>query len=939
MIALSSLLMLGMVSGCAVQGPKGDKGEQGDAGLDGSDGKDGKDGSQIYTGKGSPVDAVKGGKGDIYIDTDTGDMYCYGTLGWIKTGNIKGNDGKNGNDGKDGKDGVSVLGISKTSSENGVDTYTITYSDGHTDIFTVSNGKDGATGAQGVAGKDGHTPTITIGINGHWYVDGVDTGYNAIGVPGASGAQGEKGDTGAGIASVVYQGTDGTYDTYALYLTDGTLAGTIRIRVAKDGENGKDGHTPVISINEEGYWTVDGVSTGIRAHGDKGDKGDAGRGIVSVKKVSTEGNVDTYEITYTDSTVSTFVVTNGKDGKTPYIGDNGNWWIGEIDTGVKAKGDKGDKGDQGEAGQQGPKGDKGDKGDQGETGQQGPKGDAGVSVVSTRIDENGHLICTMSDGTEIDAGKVKNVDKHEVRFHVDDEIVQTVQVDDGETVHTPSKEVTVGYNIKGWSLISDEGPFAYQWNFVGNVVKQDLDFYADFDYCKYTVTFIDKKYKTTVESKEVTYDKEYSFEKIEEKTGYTHADWKTLEGVSYGFNGTWRIASDLTLYAYWPANKYVVTLDPNNGTVGQTSINVTYDEIYELPTPKRLNYTFLGWYDSSDKKVSQKATWKRTSNETLTAKWTNIQNTYSFDPGDGECDIDSMVIGWDDNYVLPVPTKNKRTDLLEWPFKGWYLNGKKVELSGSRWNYSNEGGTLVAKYEWERGDTFTVDNITYPQTKVTDANLIAELEKAMQKSDYTVYQEAEYWRKAKIFYKADKISWMVLEQDEDRLVVVSEYVLDGHRFNASYNGISEEGYYANNYAHSEIRKWLNNEFLMTAFHDDSRIRTIKKVLVDNSAESTGDLDNIFACEDTEDYIFLLSYREIYKKYCLSNSELDFRGTEYCEEMISSHAYWTRSPRCGYLDHEFEKDYRWVRYVEGGANPDVSNVYGVRPALCFNLSAM
>ena len=623
MAVLSSLITLGILSGCSLQGPKGDKGEQGTAGIDGSDGKDGKDGkdgSQIYTGPGSPVNVVKGEKGDIYIDTNTGDMYCYGTLGWVKTGNIKGNDGKNGND---GKDGVSVLGVSKTSSENGVDTYTITYSDGHTDNFTVTNGKDGATGAQGVPGKDGHTPTITIGVNGNWYVDGVDTGYKAQGEAGAAGAQGEtgqqgpkgdKGDTGAGIASVVYQGTDGTYDTYALYLTDGSLAGTIRIRVAKDGENGKngengkDGHTPQIAINEEGYWTIDGVSTGIKAQGDKGEKGDAGKGIVSVKKVSSLENIDTYEIIYTDGSKSTFVVTNGKDGKTPYIGDNGNWWISETDTGVKAKGDKGDKGAQGETGQQGPKGDKGDNGDQGPAGPKGDKGDAGVSVVSTRIDENGHLICKMSDGTEIDAGKVKNVDKHEVRFHVDDEIVQTVQVDDGETVHTPSKEVTAGYNIKSWSLMSDEGSFASQWNFVGNVVKQDLDFYADFDYCKYTVTFIDEKYKTTVESKEVTYDKEYSFEKIEGKTGYTHADWRTLEGVSYGFSGTWRIASDLTLYAYWPVNKYVVTLDANNGDVSQTSINVTYDEIYELPTPTRLNYTFLGWYDSSDKKVSQKAT-------------------------------------------------------------------------------------------------------------------------------------------------------------------------------------------------------------------------------------------------------------------------------------------------------------------------------------------
>ena len=34
-----------------------------------------------------------------------------------------------------------------------------------------------------------------------------------------------------------------------------------------------------------------------------------------------------------------FTVTNGKDGLTPFIGENGNWWIGEKDTGVKAAAD------------------------------------------------------------------------------------------------------------------------------------------------------------------------------------------------------------------------------------------------------------------------------------------------------------------------------------------------------------------------------------------------------------------------------------------------------------------------------------------------------------------------------------------------------------------------------------------------------------------------
>lgn len=35
-------------------------------------------------------------------------------------------------------------------------------------------------------------------------------------------------------------------------------------------------------------------------------------------------------------------IPQGANGKTPYIGDNGNWWIGDVDTGVKAEGKKGD---------------------------------------------------------------------------------------------------------------------------------------------------------------------------------------------------------------------------------------------------------------------------------------------------------------------------------------------------------------------------------------------------------------------------------------------------------------------------------------------------------------------------------------------------------------------------------------------------------------------
>lgn len=56
---------------------------------------------------------------------------------------------------------------------------------------------------------------------------------------------------------------------------------------------------------------------------------------------------------------------DGADGITPHIGDNGNWFIGESDTGVAATGPQGPTGATGATGPQGPKGDKGDKGDPG----------------------------------------------------------------------------------------------------------------------------------------------------------------------------------------------------------------------------------------------------------------------------------------------------------------------------------------------------------------------------------------------------------------------------------------------------------------------------------------------------------------------------------------------------------------------------------------------
>jgi|SRR5690625_43877 len=74
------------------------------ASLQGDDGKDGEDGTTWLHGKGEPKDDV-GSKDDFYLDTETGDVYVKGEEGWEHLLNLKGEDGKDGKDGEQGEDG------------------------------------------------------------------------------------------------------------------------------------------------------------------------------------------------------------------------------------------------------------------------------------------------------------------------------------------------------------------------------------------------------------------------------------------------------------------------------------------------------------------------------------------------------------------------------------------------------------------------------------------------------------------------------------------------------------------------------------------------------------------------------------------------------------------------------------------------------------------
>ena len=97
------------------------------------------------------------------------------------------------------------------------------------------------------------------------------------------------------------------------------------------GIKGETGATPNIQIGSVVSGTAPNVTrTGTNENpilnftlqkGDKGDKGNTGdtgatgNGIVSVEKTATIDLVDTYTITFTDGTTTTFQITNGEDGE------------------------------------------------------------------------------------------------------------------------------------------------------------------------------------------------------------------------------------------------------------------------------------------------------------------------------------------------------------------------------------------------------------------------------------------------------------------------------------------------------------------------------------------------------------------------------------------------------------------------------------------------
>lgn len=194
-------------------------------------------------------------------------------------------------------------------------------------------------------------------------------------------------------------------------------------------------------------------------------------------------------------------------------------------------------------------------------------------------------------------------------------------------------------------------------------------------------------------------------------------------------------------------------------------------------------------------------------------------------------------------------------------------------------------------------------------------------------------------------YQGEKIEWRVIDADDEngKVLLLSEYGLDAKPYNDGFS-------FDIKWEDCTLREWLNQEFYEDAFTDEEQ----EKILLStsegfpeyNSRVPGRDYDKLE--RETEDYVFLLSYTELYQY--ISSTQGDESDpdrlcypTEYAKNNTAIKIYndacgwWLCAGSRGGYNGERRRPY--VVSVHGGVSQEEnvdSSKYAVRPAMWIEL---
>ena len=277
-------------------------------------------------------------------------------------------------------------------------------------------------------------------------------------------------------------------------------------------------------------------------------------------------------------------------------------------------------------------------------------------------------------------------------------------IDDEFALPTPTRN---GYEFVGWTgegITTPQTSVIIPKGSTGNKA-----YTANWQVIEYTIT-LDTNGGPAVSPIKYTVEDSFTLPYLL-RPGYEFVGW-TLDGSGMIpampliiYHGT---TGDLRYKAEWRLAEYTITMDLNGGSGQEKVVYTITDEDFELPTPTRNGYEFVGWTGEriTTPQTSVKIPKGSTGNKAYTANWKVIRYTITLVTNGGAV-IASIRYTVEDSVTLPIPP-----DRPGYEFSGWTLDGSGQFPSTPMIIPKGSTGDRIYKAEW-RVATYTITYVSH----------------------------------------------------------------------------------------------------------------------------------------------------------------------------------------------------------------------------------
>ena len=284
-----------------------------------------------------------------------------------------------------------------------------------------------------------------------------------------------------------------------------------------------------------------------------------------------------------------------------------------------------------------------------------------------------------------------------------EKVVYTITDEDFE-LPTPTRN---GYEFVGWTgegITTPQTSVKIPKGSTGNKA-----YTANWQVIEYTIT-LDTNGGPVVSPIKYTVEDLFTLPYIL-RPGYEFAGW-TLDGSGMLpftpliiYPGT---TGDLHYKAEWRLAEYTITMDLDGGSGQEKVVYTITDEEFELPTPTRNGYEFVGWTGEriTTPQTSVRIPKGSTGNKAYTANWKVIRYTITLVTNGGAV-IASIPYTVEDSVTLPIPP-----DRPGYEFSGWTLDGSGQFPSTPMIIPKGSTGDRLYKAEW-REATYTITFVSH----------------------------------------------------------------------------------------------------------------------------------------------------------------------------------------------------------------------------------